>query len=200
VSGRPASADRNKTPRSARDRELGAEAGDTFPEGDHQAQRAARRSALLRLARRDQSTSELRRALERQGHAPDVIEHTLARLAQAHLLDDQAFAERFARRALERGLGSKRIGLALGVRGIPRDLVRVGLERAQADAPEETTVDRLAQAYWRRHARVDRQRRFRRLCAYLLRRGFPAALVAARLKALAPDLDEMLDSLASGPS
>jgi regulatory protein len=200
VSGRAASADRSRTPRSARDRELGSEAGDTFPEGDHQARRAARRSALLRLARRDQSSSELRRALERQGHAPDAVEHTLARLAQAHLLDDQAFAERFARRALERGLGSKRIGLALGVRGLPRDLVRIGLERAQNDTPEAAVLDRLAQSYWRRHARLERQRRLRRLWGFLLRRGFASALVADRLRDLFPGLDDTLDSLSSGSS
>jgi SOS response regulatory protein OraA/RecX len=58
----------------------------------------------------------------------------------------------------------------------------------------------LAQRYWQRHARIDGQRRLRRLWAYLLRRGFSAALVAARLRALAPDLDEAVDSLASTSS
>jgi len=199
VSGRPASADHKKTPRSARDRVQGAETGDTVPETEQQA-RAARRSALLRLARRDQSTSELRRALDRQGHAPEVVEDTLARLAQARLLDDQAFAERFARRALDRGLGGKRIAVALGVRGVPRDLVHVGLERARGDVPESAVLDRLAQRYWQRHARVESQKRLRRLWAYLLRRGFPAALVATRLRALAPDLDETVDAIESSTS
>jgi regulatory protein len=199
VPGRPASADHRTTPRSARDRGLGAKIGDTAPEAEQQA-RAARRSALLRLARRDQSTDELRRALARQGHAPDVIEETLTRLAQARLLDDQAFAERYARRALERGLGGKRIAVGLGTRGVSRDLVRVGIERARGDVPETALLDRVAQRYWQRHARIESQRRLRRLWAYLLRRGFPAALVAARLRALAPDLDEDLDALASSSS
>jgi regulatory protein len=200
VPGRPASADRKKTPRSARDLAQGATPGDTAPSAEQQARRAARRSALLRLARRDQSTDELRRALARQGHAPDAVEDTLARLAQSRLLDDQAFAERFARRALDRGLGGKRIAVALGTRGVSRDLVRVGLERARGDVPEAAVLDRVAQRYWQRHGRVDSQRRLRRLWAYLLRRGFPAALVAARLRALAPDLDEDLDALASSSS
>jgi len=196
VSGRPARADHRNTPRSARDRGLGAKTGDTAPEAEQQA-RAARRSALLRLARRDQSTDELRRALARQGHAPDVIEETLTRLARVRLLDDQAFAERYARRALDRGLGGKRIAVALGTRGVSRDLVRVGIERARGDVPETALLDRVAQRYWQRHARIESPRRLRRLWAYLLRRGFPAALVAARLRALAPDLDEALDGLAS---
>jgi regulatory protein len=142
----------------------------------------------------------MRQALEHQGHAPDVVEDTLARLAQERLLDDQAFAERFARRALSRGLGGMRIGAALGTRGVPRDLARVGIERAQHDTPEQTVLDHLARRYWERHARIERQRRLRRLWAYLLRRGFSAALVSARLKALLPDLDAALEALASESS
>jgi regulatory protein len=201
VSRRAAGAGRKTTSRTARGTELGAATSDTRPEDPcSRSERAAFRGALRRLARRDQSTEELRRALDRQGHTPAAVAQALARLAHARLLDDQAFAERFARRALARGLAGKRIGLALGTRGVPRDLVRLGIERAQQDTPEEAVLDRLAQRYWQRHARIERQRRLRRLWAYLLRRGFSAALVAARLRALAPDLDDALDSLADGSS
>jgi regulatory protein len=196
VSGRASSPGRRNAARPARGRTLGAE-GDSGSDDTQQARRAARHSALLRLARRDQSASELRRALELKGHSADAIEHTLARLAQERLLDDQAFAERFARRALGRGLGSRRIAAALGTRGVARELVRAGVERARSDTPEELVVDRLAQRYWQCHARIEPERRLRRLWAYLLRRGFAAALVSARLRALAPELDQAVDSLSA---
>jgi regulatory protein len=163
-------------------------------------ERAAYQKALQRLAVRDHSQEELRRALKRHGHAPADIEHALARLEKARLIDDRVFAERFARRALSRGLGGKRIGLALSQRGVPRDLARDGLNHARGETPEATVLDAVARAYWRRNARVDREKRLRRLWAFLLRRGFPTALVARRLRAAFPDLDDALDGLASGSS
>jgi regulatory protein len=153
---------------------------------------------LRRLAIRDHSLEELRRALARQGHAPEDVEDALARLEKARLLDDRAFAERFARRALSRGFGGKRISIALNQRGVPREIARDGLKQARGENPEAAVLDAVARRYWQRHARIEPERRLRRLWAFLLRRGFPTALIARHLHASFPDLDDALDALASG--
>ena len=53
--------------------------------------------ALRRLARRDHSVAELRRALLERGHEPAEVEAALERLRRERYLDDAGFAERFAR-------------------------------------------------------------------------------------------------------
>ena len=61
---------------------------------------SAYQRALRRLARRDHSVEELRRALAARGHAPEEIEAAIDRLRHERYLDDQGFAERFARSRL----------------------------------------------------------------------------------------------------
>ena len=53
--------------------------------------------AIRRLARRDHSVAELRRALLERGHEPAEVEAALERLRRERYLDDAGFAERFAR-------------------------------------------------------------------------------------------------------
>ena len=198
--GRAVSASRQATSRPGRSRATDCATESNASFDPQRTERAAYQKALQRLAVRDHSAEELRRALMRQGHAPADIESALARLERARLIDDRVFAERFARRALARGLGGKRIGLALSQRGIARDLARDGINHARDETPEAAVLDAVARAYWRRNARVEREKRLRRLWAFLLRRGFPTALVARRLRAAFPDLDDALDGLASGSS
>jgi regulatory protein len=156
--------------------------------------------AYRRLAVRDQSSTELRRALAREGFSRSAIDGALARLSGARLLDDQAFAERFARRSLGRGLGRKRIGIDLAARGVPRATAHAGLQQALEMLPEREVLESLARRYWERHARLEPRVRLRRLWAHLLRRGFPAATVARCLGTLCPDQTEELDALASSDS
>ena len=61
---------------------------------------SAYQRALRRLARRDHSVAELRRALAARGHEPDEVEAALERLRRERYLDDAGFAERFARSRL----------------------------------------------------------------------------------------------------
>ena len=160
-------------------------------------ERQALRRALQRLARRDQSSSQLRRALAREGLEPEHIERALERLGARRLLDDVAFAERFSRRSLARGLGRKRIGIGLAARGISRDDARRGLEQALEVVPELPALEQLAGRYWQRHARLAAQQRARRLFAFLLRRGFPAASIVLCMRSICPEHSESIEGLAN---
>jgi regulatory protein len=160
-------------------------------------EKRALQRAYARLAFRDQSSVELQRALTREGFSREAIEHALARLAGARLIDDQAFAERLARRSLGRGLGRKRIAINLAARGVPRATARAGLEQALTTVSERDALETVARRYWEVHARVPQRVRLRRLWAHLLRRGFPAAAVARCLGALCPDHSDDVEALSS---
>jgi len=71
---------------------------------------SAYQRALRRLARRDHSVAELRRALLERGHDAVEVEAALERLRGERYLDDAGFAERFARsRLAPKGPGRLRV-------------------------------------------------------------------------------------------
>lgn len=151
------------------------------------------------LARRERSVAELRRGLLQRGYAADEVEAALARLQERGALDDRRLAERFARSRIERaGLGRHRVRQALRQRGLARGDSEDGLARALAQVSEAEALERAARLYWTRRAKVEPRERLRGLWAFLLRRGFPAELVSARLGALWPRLRDALDGLEPG--
>jgi regulatory protein len=152
--------------------------------------------ALLRLARRDHSVAELRRALLDRGHEPEEVEAALDRLRRERYLDDAGFAERYARsRMAHPGHGRLRIRQDLRLKGVDRGTTEAGIAGALREVDEEAIVDALARRYWRRHAAVEPARRLPRLWAFLVRRGFASGLVRDRLSALWPRWSDALSGL-----
>jgi regulatory protein len=152
--------------------------------------------ALRRLARRDHSVAELRRALLERGHEPDDVKAALDRLLRERYVDDVGFAERFARsRMAHQGHGRLRIRHDLHLRGVDRGASEAGIAGALREVDERTVVDTLARRYWRQHAAVEPARRLPRLWAFLVRRGFTPGLVRERLSALWPRWSDALEGL-----
>ena len=157
---------------------------------------SAYRRALRRLAGRDHSEAELRRALSRRGYSRVEIDEALARLRTQRYVDDDAYAERYARsRLAHQGLGRKRIRQGLRQRGLDPNQVEAGLAAALREVSEDEVLDKVARRYWRQHTRVEPARRLSRLWGFLLRRGFAPAHVRARLRALWPRWSDALEGL-----
>ena len=157
---------------------------------------SAYQRALRRLAQRDQSEVELRRALGERGHSEEEIDEALARLRAQKYVDDDGYAERFARSRLANyGQGRRRIRQGLRQRGLPPDKVEAGLRAALKDVSEDEVLDTVARRYWAQHTRVEPARRLPRLWGFLLRRGFPGAQVRRRLEALWPRWSDALEGL-----
>ncbi len=156
----------------------------------------AYRRAILCLARRDHSVSELRQRLLERGHPADEVEQAIHRLRCERYLDDAVYAERFARsRLAHHGLGRARIRQALRLRGVAAGETEAGLGSALREVDEKAVVDGLARRYWRQHVQVEPARRLPRLWGFLLRRGFAPALVRDRLSALWPRWADALAGL-----
>ena len=77
-----------------------------------------RRVAMGLLARREHSTLELRRKLERRRFPDALVEEALVSLATDNLLSDERFAEEYVRSYAGRGQGPLKIRHGLVARGI----------------------------------------------------------------------------------
>jgi regulatory protein len=152
--------------------------------------------AAARLARRDHTTTEIRRALSRDGFSEDDIETTVRRLVAERALDDGGFAVRYAKSRIQhQALGRNRIRRDLQVKGVSRAEVDKGVATALEDVSEGDALEAAARRHWKLHEKDEPRKRLRRLWAFLLRRGFPADLVQARLRALWPRWQDALDGL-----
>jgi SOS response regulatory protein OraA/RecX len=97
---------------------------------------AAFEAGLCALARRELTTVELGRRLERAGFGEGERERAIARLRAARYLDDGRAAAERARVLADRGLGDAAIAEDLGRRGAPAEAV------ADALASLEPELDR----------------------------------------------------------
>jgi len=124
------------------------------------------------------------------------VEDTLLRLRERRFLDDAGFASRYARSRLQhRGVGRNRLRAGLRAKGVSRETAETGLKDALDQVSEPAALDRVARQYWKGRTRQEPQRKLRNLWAFLLKRGFPATLVVARLRALWPRWQDALDGL-----
>jgi len=138
--------------------------------------------------------AEVRKALLAKGHAADDVEQAILTLREQRYLDDPGLASRFARSRLEHGgQGQRRIRQTLRRKGVVGPIIEEGIRQAQGEVSEGEALERLARRYWERRQRQPPPRRLRALWAFLLRRGYPAALVHERLSALWPSWSDALD-------
>ncbi|MFZ9708644.1 MAG: regulatory protein RecX [Steroidobacteraceae bacterium] len=167
--------------------------GRRAPGAEHPtSEQAARRAALLLLARREFGSPELRNKLLSQGYAPDAVEAALASLLTERLLDDGRFLEQFVRVHAGRGQGPARIKQELSACGFSGEVV----EAALAAGPDFSTLCRAVRVRkfgasppktW---AEKGKQARF------LQYRGFSSDHIRLALGSDPEDLEATADSLA----
>ncbi len=150
----------------------------------------ARERCLRWLEVRARSRRELQERLRQAGFAPAVAERVLARLAQAGLVNDAAFAQALVHDRLRGGgLGRRRLRAELAKRGVERDQIEATLSGTDA-AGEAETCRQLALRQAFRYRRLPRAAARRRLSGYLARRGFSAQDVFQAVDEALPDEPE----------
>ncbi|HHQ68878.1 MAG TPA: regulatory protein RecX [Halothiobacillaceae bacterium] len=138
------------------------------PESLTPEQARCEKRALMLLARREHSRSELSQKLSQRGFAGDVIQTVLDDLQSQGWQSDARFAEVFIRNRAERGYGSLRIEAELAQRGVAKSDISHGW--AQNPLDWDHIVQKLL---LKRYAGPpedweDKRKRF----AFLTRRGF----------------------------
>lgn len=131
--------------------------------------------ALGLLAVRPRTRREMQARLLRAGFGADDVEDVLARLEAVGLLDDERFAREYAEHAvMVRRAGRRAIASSLLTRGVAPDVVQRAVEVFGED--EESRARDLARARAVRLSGLDPAASFRRLVAFLIRRGYDAGL------------------------
>lgn len=130
------------------------------------------KAALRLLSVRERSEVELRRRLSQKGFDRETVTSTVARLRESGLQDDRRFAGAYATEAASRGgLAAAEVRRRLRGRGVAGDLAA---EVATTDPGEEEARARtLAAKRARALGEASHEARFRRLAAFLARRGYP---------------------------
>ena len=159
--------------------------------------KAAKRAAFDLLARKAWSARDLTSRLKRRGAPDEIAGAVVAEMVSRGYVDDASFARFWAEsRALRRRVGSRRLRMELLQKGIPRDVAAAAVAAAFEEAPE---TERCLEAGRRRLPallRAGRERAAPRLRDYLVRRGYPPALVMRTVAALTgerPDGDTPAD-------
>ena len=137
---------------------------------------AAYRSALVCLGRRPFSRQDLARRLVMRGHPPEAADLAVSRAERAGLVDDETYARHYVQTRSARGRGPMRLRRELAVLGVASTIIdRVLSEEAESADPG--IVRSLARKRAAQLGDIARNDRFRRVVAFLARRGYAGAEV-----------------------
>lgn len=160
--------------------------------GHSRSDRSVYDRALTLLGFRARSVDELRRRLLQKGADPVEVEEVLNRLCEQKLLNDDDYAQQYARgKLVTSGVSRRRIVQELGRKGIPRDAA----EKAVESVTESEGIDpsaaalRIASRKWESLRRLDDATRRRRLYAFLARRGFDPDEIRSAMAELGGPVD-----------
>ncbi|MET0500039.1 MAG: regulatory protein RecX [Candidatus Binatia bacterium] len=138
--------------------------------------------ALRFLGYRSRSEAELQNFLVQRGYSTAIAEWTLAKLRALNYLNDETFAQDWARSRVEaRGYGPKRIEQELRTKGIGPELIREAL--GQTFAPgDESARARLLLVKRFKNQQLDDHKMLRRAVGFLQRRGYSSKVIFDVLK------------------
>lgn len=134
-----------------------------------EAYETAHDQALRFLEPRPRSIAEVKQALRKKGAAADVIDQVLARLGEAGLVDDQAFARYWVE---NRENFKPRAGRALRFELKRKGLASSEIEAAVGQLDESESAYRAGAARAPRWRGLERREFMDKLGAFLVRRGF----------------------------
>lgn len=137
----------------------------------------ARAKAEDLVGRRDYSSSELARRLEREGYLPDVASGVVTRFEEVGLIDDSRFADFFIRSKLACGWGRSKVERELKRRGVEPSSVPGWPEDYLDGSDEAEAAFELAS-----RRRLTGKNDFQKLVRFLCGRGYPmgVSMEAAR--------------------
>jgi regulatory protein len=156
-----------------------------------------RERALRLLARREHGVKELgEKLMRRAGTHPEDVREIVQELADRELVSDRRYAEAFARDAVRLKPRARRLLVGeLVARGVPAPLAGRAVDAifAEEEVDDAALARRLAEAYLPRIAGRSDAARWRRLAAYLQRRGYDNERIYEVCSAVLPEIEPGAD-------
>ncbi|MGW1741847.1 recombination regulator RecX [Nocardia sp. NPDC001965] len=144
----------------------------------------AKEACLRLLAVRARSRAELAQRLSAKGHAPEVTEQVLDRLAEVGLIDDADFARQWVQqRHGFSGKGRRALEQELRRKGVSQEDSAAALETVTVDDEYERATELVRRKLRTLPAGLDREKAIRRLVGVLARRGYGHTVAFTVVKA-----------------
>jgi regulatory protein len=149
-------------------------------------------AALKILAARSRSEGELREKLISKGWAETkLIEECIGRLKDLHYVDDDSFAQSYARYRISlKPVGKARLARELSRRKVPQKSVAGAIELVFGEVSEETLIDRAIERHLRTHGRPADRAAAKRMFNHLGRLGFEYDLISRKIRAIKPGIED----------
>lgn len=128
-------------------------------------------AAVRLLAVRSRSVREVRDRLVERGYMDDTIEMALYKLEKNDLLNDERFAEEWARERSHRQLGKRRIIMELREKGVASDTAERAVSALDEEDCESAGVA-LAEKLLRRYDGYEPREAMNKIMAAMARRGY----------------------------
>ncbi len=132
---------------------------------------AAKRFGLKQIARKSQTSMELRQTLHDKLVSEDTIEQVIAEFNKSGYFDDAEWVQRYIQAKMGRGKGPDAIKMALRAKGIPDTLIRQELKIGDADNSQNDQIKRLLETRYRNRNLKDFKEK-QKVIGSLMRRGF----------------------------
>ena len=156
---------------------------------DEEQKEEAYRAALGMLERKARTTAELARALKRKGFSQEAIEGCVERLRTNRMVDDSAFARRFAeQRAANQRKGRMLIRQELLQRGVAKPEIEQAIGAIEPEIEQQSALA-LARKKWPSVKGNDRERK-QKLMAMLMRRGYTGSVARSAAQQAASEADD----------
>lgn len=129
---------------------------------------------------RPRSEQELYQRLRRKKFDPEIIKEVLAFLKEKDFINDDYFVNAWIESRLRKPFGIRRIRQELKLKGVDKEIIEAGIERARQSYCEADIVRNLAQQRLKRLKDIDPKIARARVYSYLVRRGFsPETIIEA---------------------
>src|SRR5262245_45995429 len=144
---------------------------------------AAYTDALKMLSRRELSEAQIRQRLGRRGHLETAIESAVARLREAHAIDDVRVAEAIARNQIAtKRRGQRRAEQQILQAGITPEIARRATRAVSETVDLDAQLEISLTKQLRGGKQLTDQKTFRRVYRYLVGQGFEPERVLAILR------------------
>jgi regulatory protein len=147
------------------------------------ATQAAYVDAVKMLSRRELSEAQIRERLGRRGHSEATIESAVARLREAHAIDDARVAEAIARNQIAtKRRGRRRAEQQIRQAGIAPEIARRATRAVSETVDSDAQIEISLAKRLRGSNQLTDEKAFRRLYRYLVGQGFEPDRVLSILR------------------